>query len=93
MTLRVQKITEDNTAILLLSGQLVSSELKSLLDEIKRTPTTALDLTEVTLVDLYTVQFLAKSEATGLELRQCPPYIREWISRESARAAGKRSEE
>src|SRR5262245_39442399 len=87
MTLRIQKMTEGNTAILLLSGELVSSKLKSLLDEMERTPTKAFDLTEVTLVDLETIRFLAEREARGVELRHCPPYIREWISRESARAA------
>jgi len=93
MTLRIQKIATDNKTILLLSGQLVLSELKSLLDEIERTPTKAFDLIEVTLVDLDTVRFLAECEARGVELRHCPPYIREWISRESARAAGKRGGE
>ena len=93
MTLRIQKITEDNKTILFLSGQLVSSELKSLLDEIEGMATTTLDLAEVTLVDMDTVQFLARCEANGVELLHCSAYIREWTSRESARAAGKRSEE
>ncbi len=88
MTLRIQKITEGDNTILQLSGQLVSSCRQSLYEEIESsTPTVALDLTEVTLVDLDTVQFLAGCEARGIELMHCPPYIREWISRESARAA------
>jgi len=44
-----------------------------------------LDLEEVTLVDLASVQFLARCEAAGAELLHCCPYIREWISRERAR--------
>jgi len=28
------------------------------------------------------VKLLALSEANGTELRNCPPYIREWIKRE-----------
>jgi len=45
-----------------------------------------LDLEEVTLVDLDIVQLLARCEAKGLELLNCPAYIREWISRENSRA-------
>ncbi len=42
----------------------------------------ALDLQEVTLVDLGVVQFLARCETEGIDLLHCPPYIREWIRRE-----------
>ena len=45
-----------------------------------------IDLEEVTLVDLDVVQFLARCEASGIELLHCSPYIREWISRETERA-------
>jgi anti-anti-sigma regulatory factor len=43
-----------------------------------------LDLSEVTLVDLDTVRFLISCEDEGVELVQCPPYVREWILRERA---------
>jgi len=38
----------------------------------------------VLLVDIEAVKLLALSEAKGTELRNCPPYIREWVTRESA---------
>ncbi|MBV8552790.1 MAG: hypothetical protein JOY54_15960 [Acidobacteriaceae bacterium] len=41
----------------------------------------ALDLTEVNLVDRQGVKLLAASEANGIELRNCPAYVREWVSR------------
>ena len=41
-----------------------------------------IDLSEVTLVDLEVVQFLISCEDEGVELVQCPPYVREWISLE-----------
>ena len=41
-----------------------------------------LDLSEVTLVDLGVVRFLISCEDEGIELVQCPPYVREWILRE-----------
>ena len=47
-----------------------------------------LDLTDVTLVDIAVVQFLICCEDEGVELMQCPPYVREWMTRE--RAQGQR---
>jgi len=46
-----------------------------------------LNLSEVTLVDLAVVQFLTRSEDEGVELIQCPLYVREWIRRERAEGA------
>ena len=41
-----------------------------------------LDLEEVTLVDLDVVRFLGVTEAEGVEVVNCSPYIRDWIVRE-----------
>jgi anti-anti-sigma regulatory factor len=41
----------------------------------------ALDLTEVTVVSLEAVRALDVAETSGIELRNCPAYVREWISR------------
>jgi anti-anti-sigma regulatory factor len=41
-----------------------------------------LDLKELTLVDQDAVRFLETSEMKGVELRNCPAYIREWILKE-----------
>ena len=46
-----------------------------------------LDLREVTLVDVAVVRFLIRCEKEGVELVQCPPYVREWILREHAEGA------
>jgi hypothetical protein len=43
-----------------------------------------LDLTDVGLVDITVVQFLIYCEDEGVELVQCPPYVREWMARERA---------
>jgi anti-anti-sigma regulatory factor len=45
----------------------------------------ALDLADVTIVDREAVKFLAHCEADSIELENCPPYIREWIQRETSR--------
>jgi hypothetical protein len=49
----------------------------------------ALDLKDVTLVDRRAVKFLVRCEADSIELENCPPYIREWIKRESERSKRK----
>ena len=43
-----------------------------------------LDLSEVTLVDLGVIRFLIGCEDEGIELVECPLYVREWIFRERA---------
>jgi len=45
----------------------------------------ALDLTEITMVNLEAVRALSVAEGNGIELRNCPAYVREWISRERER--------
>ena len=49
----------------------------------------ALGLKDVTLVDRGAIKFLARCEADGIELENCPPYIREWIQRERDRSRRK----
>jgi hypothetical protein len=43
----------------------------------------ALDLKDVTLVDRDAIKFLTDCEADSIKLENCPPYVREWIGRES----------
>jgi hypothetical protein len=42
----------------------------------------AIVLKDILLVDREAVGFLDSLESTGTELRNCPAYIREWITRE-----------
>jgi hypothetical protein len=41
-----------------------------------------LDLIDLTLVDQDAVSFLKRCEADNITLKNCPAYIREWITRE-----------
>jgi len=41
-----------------------------------------LDLKDLTLVDQDVVSFLRRCEADSLQLRNCPAYIRKWITGE-----------
>ena len=38
-----------------------------------------LDLKDLTLVDQDAVSFLKRCEADGIQLKNCPAFIREWI--------------
>jgi len=40
-----------------------------------------LDLKDLTLVDQDVVSFLNRCEADNITLKNCPAYIREWITR------------
>jgi hypothetical protein len=67
------------------SGRLIAdnvSELAALLAAEAAGRTLLLDLKDVVLVDRDIVQFLRTCEVDGITLRNCPPYIREWIARE-----------
>jgi anti-anti-sigma regulatory factor len=41
-----------------------------------------LDLEDLTLVDQDVVSFLRRCEADSIQLKNCPAYIREWITGE-----------
>jgi anti-anti-sigma regulatory factor len=86
MTLRIEKAVNRHKTILRLSGRLQSEHLDELKMKVdgEHSPI-ALDLAEVTLVDIEVVRLLVACEKSGVELRHCSPYIREWMSRENAR--------
>ena len=86
MTLRIETTSDGQTATLRLIGRIESEYLDELQAQVQRHRTRlVLDLDEVTLVDVGVVRFLMACEAEGIELLNCAPYIREWMSREQAR--------
>ena len=83
MTLKIATASDGETAVLRLSGQIEEDHLAQLDVEIRRyRPRLVFDLAEATLVDRAAVQFLASREGEGIELVNCPRYIREWITQE-----------
>jgi len=77
---------EGRKVVLRLSGRIQATHLEQLKARIgKSMRSIALDLEEVTLVDIDVVRFLRNCESQGIELRHCALYIREWILRESPR--------
>jgi anti-anti-sigma regulatory factor len=58
------------------------TELKTLLSSEASGRRITLDLKELTRVDQDAVSFLERCEDDSIQLRNCPAYIREWITRE-----------
>jgi anti-anti-sigma regulatory factor len=84
---KIDKFSDGQATILRISGRINSAYLRELQTEVERcTQKTILDLEDVTLVDRAAVQFLGLCESNGVELRNCPLYIREWILGEKSRA-------
>jgi hypothetical protein len=83
MTLKIESAFDGKAATLRLSGRIEEDHLDAIQAEVKRyRPHLVFDLGEATLVDREVVCFLAAQEAEGVELVECPRYIREWIARE-----------
>jgi len=80
------KITKTGSGEVLfsLSGRMDAEnvgELETLLSE-QAIPIIVLDLKDLRLVDQEVVSFLRRCEASGIHLKNCPAYIREWINGE-----------
>ena len=83
MVFRIETIPGEQATILRLIGRIRSEVLEELEVQIGCSrPLVVLDLDQVTLVDVDAVRFLGAIERQGIELRKCPPFIRDWISRE-----------
>ena len=76
---------ENGDVVFTISGRLAVdnlTDLSGLLGVEQPGRAVVLDLRDVVLVDREIVRFLRTSERDGIVLRNCPPYIREWITRE-----------
>jgi anti-anti-sigma regulatory factor len=85
MTCKIDRVlSPDGFVVLRVSGRIDRAYVEALSELTEKEKTTkglAIDLAEVTVVSLEAVRALTVAEANGIELRNCPPYIREWISR------------
>jgi hypothetical protein len=55
-------------------------EMETLLSEEADNSIIVLDLKDLRLVDQDVVGFLGRCEADGIQLKNCPAYIREWLN-------------
>ncbi len=81
------KITRaaNGEVVIKLSGRMAAenlTDLETLMTSEADGRRIVLDLKDLTLVDQDAVSFLKRCEANNITLKNCPAYIREWITRE-----------
>jgi hypothetical protein len=88
MTCRIDRTATDEGLVLRISGRIAAEDLEVVRSALGEGSVVAIELAEIEMVNRDAVRLLALNEAKGIELRQCPAYIREWVTRE--RASGER---
>ena len=82
--LKIQR-SEKGRVVFALSGRMNEddlAELETLINSENDRRHLVLDLKDVTLVGGDAINFLARCEANGITLQNCPAYVREWITRQ-----------
>jgi anti-anti-sigma regulatory factor len=84
MTCKIdRRVFGEHVVVLCISGRVTGDAvnmLRTLLG--KENGALAIDLKEVRLVDSDAVKLLAMHELNGTQIKNCPLYIREWVTRE-----------
>jgi len=85
MTFRIERlVSEENAIVFIVCGRLDIECLNTLKELIEAEDAKiVLDLSEVTLAGRDAATFLAVCELKGIELRNCPPFLRGWIDNET----------
>ena len=88
MIFKIQKSSVNGLTVFTLSGRMESEHLFELQKMIAaETLQVVLDLEEVKIVDRDSIEFLERCETDGIELKNCPEYIRQWIAMERKKYA------
>ena len=85
MTLRIERSSDAELVVFTLTGRMEIqdvAELQRVLSQEQGNPRIVLDLRDIVLIDRDAVKFIANCELAGIELLNCPPYIRAWIGKE-----------
>jgi anti-anti-sigma regulatory factor len=80
--LRIQRST-NGEVVFTLSGQMdeeAIAELEILINSEAKGRRIVLDLKNLTLANEDAISFLGRCEATSITLKNCPAYVREWIT-------------
>jgi len=87
MTCRIERLTSEAPAVVFRVSGHIQLEHINTLEELVRAESggLALDLAEVTLADRDAVSFLATCEPKGIELRNCPAFLHQWVTKEQQR--------
>jgi anti-anti-sigma regulatory factor len=87
MTCKIERVVAPDGIVVLQIGGRIDGPGVEILRELMESETTskstvALDLRNVTLISRDAIKLLSNLEEKGTELRNCPAYIRDWVSRE-----------
>jgi hypothetical protein len=80
--LRIQR-SANGEVVFAMSGQMDQDsivELESLIDSEAKGRRIVLDLKDVTLANEDAITFLVRCEANSITLKNCPAYVRAWIT-------------
>jgi hypothetical protein len=83
MTCKIERLASgDSKVVLRVYGRIQAEHVGTIEGLIgEECESAILDLTEVMLVDRDVVTFLAGCRYRGIELRNCPAYLQEWITK------------
>ena len=82
MACRIDRLQTEQGLVLYISGRLATEDLEVVRIAFAGRQVVALELAEVELVSRDAVKLLVAAEAEGIELWNCPAYIRKWITNE-----------
>lgn len=87
MTYKIEQLVGEEGRIVFHVAGHIQSEHVSTIEELiaHEGGRVTIDLSELILVDRDVVSYLADCEMRGTELRNCPPFLREWLNREQSR--------
>ena len=88
--LRIQRSANEEV-VFTVSGQMDDesiAELETLINSEVNGRRIVLDLKDLTLVNENAISFLERCEANSITLKNCPAYIREWITRQRREVKG-----
>jgi hypothetical protein len=88
MTCRIERLSGKRSVVLRVGGRIEAEHIEMLREMLgKEKGEVAVDLEEVLIVDRNALGPLARFEQSGVELRNCPAYVREWIISQRAGAS------
>jgi ABC-type transporter Mla MlaB component len=82
MTCRIDRLSTEQGLVLYISGRIAAKDVEVVRTALDESRVVAIDVAAVELVDSDAVKLLAQIEAEGIELKNCPAYVREWITKE-----------
>jgi hypothetical protein len=83
MTCKIEQLASGDSKVVLRVYGRIQAEHVDTIEELigEECQSAILDLTEVMLVNRDVVTFLAGCKHRGIELRNCPAFLQEWIQR------------